>query len=125
MRCSKAGKLIPKYLDSELEDSLVVQLRGHIETCASCAAEEVELRAALEMLDQWSSPEPKLGYQTLLSRIEHTCGKVPQRRGPALGVPSWAAAALATVSIGAGVIAGIVTQPETPAEVSWHTHRRK
>ena len=117
MRCSKARKLIPKYVDSELRDSLVAQLRGHIETCASCAAEEAEIRATLGTLDRWPSTDPKLGFDTLLSRIEQTRGKAPQRRVPAFGVPSWAAAALATVSIGAGVIVGIVTQPETPVEV--------
>ncbi len=117
MRCSKARNLIPKYVDSELQDSLVHQLRGHIETCASCAAEEAELTAALGMLDRWHSTDPKLGFDALLSRIEQTRGEAPQRRVPAFGIPSWVAAALATVSIGAGVIAGMVTQPETPMEV--------
>jgi len=116
MRCSKAGKLIPKYVDSELEDSLARQLRGHLETCASCAAEEAELRAALGLLAQWCSPEPKLGFEALLSRVEQAGAAAGERTAPLLGVPSWAAAVLAAISIGAGSIIGVTTSSGPPEE---------
>ncbi|OFX16410.1 MAG: hypothetical protein A2Z18_01030 [Armatimonadetes bacterium RBG_16_58_9] len=140
MRCSKSRRLIPKYIDSELGDTQAQELRNHISVCAACAQEEAQAKAMLDLLDRWPVVQPVLGYEALLSRMEHSDERVrgqasrhmsfPRRREPSedmsfprrresrsFGVPSWAAAALATISIGAGMIAGMVTQPETPVEV--------
>ena len=115
MRCSKARKLIEKYVDSELDDVLVHELRDHLSLCAACAGEESRARSMLGVLDQWSAVEPDLGFETLLSRVQHSNEQVHGQAARSFGVPSWAAAALATVSIGAGVIAGMSAQQDIPA----------
>ena len=117
MRCSKARKLIPRYVDSELDESTARAVCGHIEACAACRADEAELRSALSLLDEWAPADPKLGFEALLSRIDHRHRWPAEQTAPLLGVPSWAVAALAAISIAGGAVLGVTTPGTPPKQV--------
>jgi len=136
MRCSKARKLIEKYVDSELDDALARGLRSHLSSCAACAGKESRVRAVLGLLNQWSAVEPEGRFEALLARVERSDERIrgqadrhmpsprkwgfsrhasfPRRGFRSFGVPSWAAVALATISIGGGMVAGMSNQQDVP-----------
>ena len=118
MRCSKAGKLIPRYVDSELDQSAAQELEGHLQTCPRCRAEEARLRSCLALLAQWAPVETRLGYDALLDRIQQRAAIGSKRNtAPAFGVPSWAAAGLAAISIAGGVMFGMQAPDAQPRTV--------
>ena len=117
MRCSKAGKLIPRSVDSELDESAAQAVRSHIASCAACRAEEAELRSTLGLLGEWVGADTKLGYEALLERVDQRSRGPVERRAPLLGAPSWAVATLAAISIAGGALLGVTTAgtPRNPA----------
>lgn len=52
MRCSKAGKYLSSYLDSELEAKEVAQLELHLAQCDRCARELEQMRQLQGLLSQ-------------------------------------------------------------------------
>lgn len=112
MKCSKAKKLIPRYLDSELQQAVADELQKHMSVCPDCRSEEEQLRSALTLMDQWSPVEPVGSFEGVLGRLEQ-----PTRaRMPRFPVPSWAAAALAVVSLATGAVLGVYTVDAPPTQ---------
>ena len=114
MRCYNIRKLISRYQDGELDDRRTREVREHLAVCESCRMEESALREALAVLSAWPAPEPRAGFEAVLSRIEGRAGK----RGTVVQVtmlplPGWAAAGLAILSIAGGSILAVL--PSQPA----------
>ncbi len=114
MRCTKVRKLIPRFVDSELEESTALLVRDHIASCAACRAEEAELRSTLDLLSEWPDANAKLGFEALLERASQRSRKAAERRAPLLGAPSWAVATLAAISLAGGALLGVTTT-QTPS----------
>lgn len=104
MKCSRAKKLIPIYVDSRLSEVWARELQAHIDSCSQCRRESDGLRAALAALDVWEAPEPRLGFDALLARLE--APEVRRAKGSLWPVPRWAAAGLAVASVACGVYFG-------------------
>jgi anti-sigma factor RsiW len=115
MRCYNIRKLISMYQDGELDDRRSGEVRDHLAGCESCRMEESALREALAMLNAWPAPEPRAGFEAVLSRIE---GHARTRRtliGVArLPLPNWAAAGLAILSIAGGSILAVLPGERAP-----------
>lgn len=115
MRCSRARRLIPRYVDSALDDSEARELRAHLGECESCRAEESVLRGAMALLEEWPKAEPRRSFLDLHAKLDER-GGVPVG-GPWLPVPKWAAAGLAALSIAAGVTLGVAGSDSSAAPV--------
>lgn len=113
MKCSKAKRLIPRYLDSELQQAVADELQNHLSACPNCRGEEQELRKASALLDQWTPVEPDGSFEGVLRRLEQPA----RARMPRFPVPGWAAAALAVVSLATGAVFGVYTVDTPPAQV--------
>ena len=110
MRCSKVRRLISRYQDGELGEPQAREMREHLAACESCRMEESALRETLAMLSAWPAPEPKGGYEAVLSRV----GDRARTRAPLvrLPMPGWAAAGLAVLSIAGGsMLAMLPSEP--------------
>jgi hypothetical protein len=57
------SKLADLLLDPE---SVPAKVRAHVDGCASCREELAELRATMELMDTWESPEPSPYFLTRL-----------------------------------------------------------
>lgn len=116
MRCSKVRKLLPCYMDLELDDDLAMEVKGHLEVCESCAAELRAQEQVLKVLAVWDTPEPKRDYSDFIMSVNAEKETASQKRIIALlPVPAWAAAVLALASIVVGGISGINWDvPEKP-----------
>lgn len=112
MKCSKIRRLMPGYVDRELAPAIDDQVRKHLSGCAACKTEEEQLQKFTKLLNAWNGVEPRLGYEALGERIARRTGKAPT-----LGVPSWAAAALAVIGIAGGVTLGFKTPNMAPRPV--------
>ena len=116
MKCRKAQKLISKHVDSQLEELLARELRAHIAQCAECREFEARLGATLDLLDKWEPVEPVLSFEALEARLEQRAENARGvTRQPLFGVPGWAAAGLAALSILAGTMAAYNPMQEPAA----------
>jgi len=68
MNCQKSNsRLTDLLLDPQ---SVPVEMQRHVEECASCSLELVELRATMGMLDDWAVPEANPFFDAkLLARL--------------------------------------------------------
>lgn len=108
MRCSRAGQLLTRYLDSELGESQSAEVGAHVDACDACRAELAALRGVTDLLGEWAEVEPRLGYDALLARVDRRATAKPRFGLPALPVPSWAAAMLAVASVAGGILLGTI-----------------
>ncbi|MGC8863850.1 MAG: zf-HC2 domain-containing protein [Armatimonadota bacterium] len=116
MNCSRFRRLIPKYLDGQLAEDDARRVRAHLDACIDCRAEADSARRILELLAEWPAVEPRLGFGALQERLVQRTRRSTQ---PVLPVPSWAAAALAVLSIGVGAALGVrPAQHEPPGPLT-------
>jgi anti-sigma-K factor RskA len=113
--CRSHGELIGPYVLGALEPAEMDEMRGHLESCARCAAEERMLAGLPGLLDQVhadepvATPRPEL-EDAVLDRFvrERADAPEPPRRRPRRR-PGWrplaAAAALAVALVAALVVA--------------------
>jgi len=80
MNCREMNSnLAELLLDARLAQP---EARGHLETCAGCRRELAELRATMDLMDQWAAPEVNPYFDAkLLARLRD------QRQAPPAG--SW------------------------------------
>ncbi len=81
MKCRKAIKQLPAYLDLELSQRDVRELERHVEFCVFCSTELAALRAISKMLDAWHGISPRQCYvHAVLNQIRaEECGVVGER----------------------------------------------
>ncbi len=109
MRCGKARKLIARSADS-------AELAEHLACCAACREERDSLARVDDLLDAWQEGKPRLGYDALLTRLDHrTAARRSRPLVPAM--PRWATAGLVTASIACGVVAGLSGERPKPRPV--------
>mgnify|MGYP005841566119 FL=1 len=116
MRCSKARKLIDRYVDSALPRSTAAELEAHLRSCEACRSEEALIRSVMRRLDQWPAVEPVLGFDSLWDRVQNRPTVADPVPGPARAAPSWAVAALAAAGIAVGTSLGMLTPGSEPAQ---------
>jgi len=116
MKCSKARKLIERYVDSALPESAAAELQAHLQSCEACRSEEARLRGVMDRLNEWRGVEPALGFDALMERIQHRSTAANRAAAPAWGVPSWVVAALAAAGIAVGTSLGLVSSGSEPAQ---------
>jgi len=113
MRCTSARKLISRSQDSAVSEKDAALLASHLSECRSCRALRDAEARALELLDLWSLPEPRLGYDALMARREGRIRKSQQGwRLPSL--PRWATAGLMAASIICGLLTGLAGERTKP-----------
>jgi predicted anti-sigma-YlaC factor YlaD len=64
MDCQKIQKLIPLYLDSELEDRQLQTIRKHLKDCPHCQRELTLFEKSWDLLSEWEDIEPVPGYKS-------------------------------------------------------------
>ena len=62
MNCAQVKKLIPVYLDGELEGDEIRLVKEHLAACPACQQEMRAFEKSWEMLDTWEDIEPTPGY---------------------------------------------------------------
>lgn len=62
MNCKKVQKLIPVYLDAQLEDRKLQAVREHLKDCPHCQKELVLFEKSWDLLSKWEDVEPDPGY---------------------------------------------------------------
>jgi anti-sigma-K factor RskA len=108
------------YVLGALEPGEAERFEAHLATCGDCAHEVAELSALRDELDE-VPPEafldgPPEGGDLLLQRtLRSIRAEDPPRARPRLLTLAGAAAVLAVVALGAGVLVGRGTAPETTA----------
>lgn len=62
MNCKKVQKLIPVYMDAQLEDKELRTVREHLKDCPHCQKELDLFEKSWELLSNWKDVEPSPGY---------------------------------------------------------------
>lgn len=62
MNCAQVKKLIPVYLDGELEGEEIRQVKDHLAGCPNCREELQAFEKSWAMLEEWKDIEPPPGY---------------------------------------------------------------
>ena len=62
MQCDEIKKLLPSFLDDELESEERTNIQVHLSSCVNCQNELKAYRRSWELLKQWPDVEPQLGY---------------------------------------------------------------
>ena len=105
MDCTKTREMIQDHIDGRLPPGAAGAVRGHLDVCRPCAAEEEELRRVGDMLRLWSAVqvgERETKLSILWTRVR---AGIVERREPksALLLRRWfwvpAAAAVAVVAL--------------------------
>jgi len=63
MDCQKIQKLIPLYLDSDLEDRQLQTIKEHLKECPHCQRERDFFEKSWDLLSEWEDIEPNPGYK--------------------------------------------------------------
>lgn len=74
MRCVDIKRLIPVYLDGELEPQETKAVKEHLVSCPVCQKELHALERSWKMLEEWKEIEPAPGY------VSHFWTKVALQR---------------------------------------------
>ncbi|MCL1504203.1 zf-HC2 domain-containing protein [Xanthomonas nasturtii] len=127
--CSHAWELMPAVLLDSATEEENTWLIAHVAKCASCSAEFAQqnrLRQALA-LPSAVAPDPNVGLQRLLGRLDAPEQQVPPARLPAARRSgSWTVRALAAAAlvqaIGLGVM-GVKLASPAPSPAPSHDYR--
>jgi anti-sigma factor RsiW len=71
MKCSEVHKLLFRYLDGELSEDKIKQVKAHLETCASCHSIYKNAREAWNGLKEDKRPYQPFFYTRLKQRMEN------------------------------------------------------
>lgn len=113
--CDEALDLLEPYVDGDLPPETADQLRVHLETCRSCAAELAlaeRIRSELRALPQLDCPPE------ILERVRNQGGEVVPFRRRWAGVPLRVAAAAAVLALALGGGALFVRFQQQPRQPS-------
>lgn len=128
MICRNVQAKLPDLL---LEpESVAAEVRSHVENCAGCGRELLELKATMAALDAWEAPEVSPYFDsrmTAMLRAEQEAapaGWLERLRarllfGESMHLRPLAAAALAlAIAVGGGLYADFSSQPAQPVQAS-------
>ena len=105
MDCRTARKLIPVWMDGELQPDRAEQLSEHLQSCQACREEVAALRSTMQLLDASKEIEPTFA----LADVRERGGE--RNRRPLFGwVPkaqSFATASLVLAALAAGGLSGV------------------
>lgn len=117
LTCARAQVLLEPHLDGELSPARREQFEAHLRSCAGCREELMAaqaLRSGLRALPRWRCPEEVL--HKVLARVEAEAGRSAglagsvaagfvARLGAAIWRPALAAASIAALALGIGILA--------------------
>lgn len=101
MRCQKAKRFLPLFLDGQLNEKLTIKVKDHLEACLGCSGELNLLKQTWDLLGEWKpvapSPNFKATFWQRLSQEEETLKRRPvfvfPRLKPSL-IPAFATIAI-------------------------------
>lgn len=70
MKCKKAIRQLPAYLDRELTENEIAEVDRHLEACLFCSTQLSALRRTSTMLDSWGAVSPRR------SRVPDVVGQI-------------------------------------------------
>lgn len=104
MDCGKVVKILQDEIDGRLPPSEAAEVRKHLESCGSCAAEEASFRRVGELVRLWSASragEKSLQLDALWIRVQAGIEEKRSRKDAPAWARKWlwlpAAAALAVL----------------------------
>jgi len=118
LTCTAVRERISAFLDGELSAERAEAVRGHLATCAQCAAWHAELAATDRLLDRAGAIAPADDFTAaVLARVrarraESAAARL--RRAIARPWPRWAVAASLAAAIAIGSGAAWLTGPGAP-----------
>lgn len=113
MKCNQARE----YLLDLAEGQAPGEVRSHLAGCSACAKEFESLRATMNLLDEWKTPEPSPYFdQKLAARLREERAAAAQPRGVLawLGLHWQRTAAIAATAALAFAIGVNVLGPDAP-----------
>ena len=90
MKCNDVSELMPDLAVGM--DEVTPEVKGHIESCTSCAGKLDQFRKTMALLDEWQVPEPSPYFDVRLQAslreevAKHSVGWWQWIRTPALAV---------------------------------------
>lgn len=120
MRCAKARKLLPLYVDRGLSEGRESGVREHLETCAECRAELAGLREALGLLRRLPDLKAPVAFRrSIINAVRQAAYEAQagrRRRVPTFATPRLAYAAAAVALLVFGLVIGrlSITPAPTP-----------
>ena len=82
MRCKEVNKLLSAYQDGRLTQKEREEVRGHLQTCASCQKEERLLLNIWDMMNLLDPVEPSTDFKARFwQRVRKSGHRRPSARG--------------------------------------------
>ncbi len=64
MNCSEIKRLIPEFLDGQLDSDVHQRVQSHLDICAGCSREAIAIRRAWEMVGELDDIQPDPNFKT-------------------------------------------------------------
>lgn len=106
MRCKEFENKIIDYLEGRLQDTELIRMKEHLETCGHCNRLYAEVRRTYDMLGQEKAPELQAGfYDRVLARMQSQLPRT-ERVITLNRVYATAATVLVLVGLALGILLG-------------------
>jgi len=106
MDCRAAVRLIPAFLDGELQPAKRALLSDHLASCDSCRAEMAAMNRAMDVLGEVRSVEPEFTLSDVMARVAERRGR--RRWMSRLYRPATAARWATAVGVAAAIVVGAI-----------------
>ncbi len=63
MRCQKAKRFLPLFLDGQLNEKLTIKVKDHLEDCLGCSDEINLLKQSWDLLGEWEPVAPSPNFK--------------------------------------------------------------
>lgn len=103
MKCTEIHEMLPDLaagMSSPASD-ISEKVNEHLRTCAECSSTLKEFRQTMELLDEWTAPEPSPYFDTRLkARLREEAARKP------VGWLAWLRRPALAISLGLALVAG-------------------
>jgi len=86
MNCHDAARLLPDYLEHELDSERETQVREHVATCRACQMDEARLRKTFSLLAAEAAPSPTIDGERFLADVKRRIRMQKRVTNPGLSV---------------------------------------
>jgi hypothetical protein len=79
MNCKTCNSHLPDLLLDDGYEAAHPEIAAHLASCEACAKELAELRATMEVMDEWTAPEPSPYFDSRLrARVREAAAAQPE-----------------------------------------------
>ena len=64
MKCHKIRRLIPDFLEVQLNSKIHREISEHLQSCKDCAKEKILYEQSWQLIGQWQDIKPEPGFKT-------------------------------------------------------------